>query len=43
MSGVEVAVLVAILVAIAALAPVFGADSRPTVQDPPEASLARRS
>jgi hypothetical protein len=36
MSGIGLAVLFVILIAIAALAPIFGADSRPTVQDPPE-------
>ena len=36
MSGVGLAVLFAILIAIALLAPIFGADSRPTVQDPQE-------
>ena len=43
MSGVELAVLLAILIAIAVLAPIFGADSRPTVQDPPEGWSRQRS
>ena len=43
MSGVGLAVLFAILIAIALLAPIFGADSRPTVQDPPEGWVPQRS
>jgi hypothetical protein len=43
MTGVGLAVVVAILVAIAVLAPIFGADSRPTVQDPPEAWFGQGS
>lgn len=43
MSPVELVVLIAILVAIAALAPIVGADSRPTVQDPPDAWVGQRS
>ena len=43
MSAVGVAVVFAILIAIAALAPIFGADSRPTVQDSPEAWMGHRS
>lgn len=43
MSGVGLAVLFAILIAIALLAPIFGADSRPTVQDPPEGWFPQRS
>jgi hypothetical protein len=39
MSGVGLAVLLAILVAIAVLAPVFGTDSRPTEHDAPEGWL----
>ena len=37
MSALAPALVLAILVVIAMLAPLFGADSRPGVQDPPEA------
>ena len=43
MSGVGLAVVFAILIAIAVLAPIFGADSRPSVQDRPEAWMGHRS
>lgn len=43
MSALGLAVAVTILVAIAVLAPLFGTDSRPGVQDPPEVFFRHRS
>jgi len=43
MSALGLAVAVGILIAIAVLAPIFGADSRPTVQDPTEGWYRNRS
>lgn len=43
MSALGLVVAFVILVAIAVLAPIFGADSRPTAQDPPEVWFRHRS
>jgi hypothetical protein len=43
MSAVRLAVAFAILVALAVLAPIFGADTRPGIQEPPELFYGHRS
>ena len=43
MSAVGLAVAFAILIALAVLAPIFGTNTRPGIQDPPELLFRHRS
>lgn len=43
MTGLGVAIVLAVFVAVAVLVPMFGADSRPGPQDPPEVWFRHRS
>ena len=43
MSALGLVVVFAILVALAVLTPIFGADTRPGIQEPPEVFFRHRS